>query len=487
MTSSLKNFIGKTQDVMRDACKKPIFFIIAGAVLLRLIYFFVSLAVSGPGFVLFPDSQSYIRPAGTLLECGRFLTSSGEIDILRTPGYPVFISFMMLLFGFEYYWVGVVIFQIALSAVGIFALYRICGIVSPGTKAGLIASAAAAVSLLDIRHCCAVLSDCFAQSLSIIGIYFFVKYLADVERQPQISRFAAGCVFMTAALLTRPSFMLLPVCVMVGVAVVNLIARRWKQTAAVILATLLICVTPLGLWCARNSAVSDYDGVTPVSAINLYMFNAAYVVAEQKDMTYYEANQYLIYESYKVTAPEGVSVYDIYNERGKEIILSDIGTYLEGCCLGVFFTYLYPGANDFLSVIAPGFDDFVSQVKAIIVEESFSADAILKIISDPSLFLKILVVGINFAVLAAVFVLALYGVFKADWKRWYLPALLLGTIIYLTAIHCQPVGYGAHARYRISLNLVEYAFFGIGLNSLLSSFISRKKQNRIAGASASVN
>lgn len=458
--------------------REPIGIVIIAAVVIRLVYFVAVLLTTGKQSLFFNDSVSYSLPAQTFLECGKFLTAAGEVDILRTPGYILFLSFIMLFFGFEHYWVGAAIAQILLSGAAIYALYRICQMVAPGTKAGLIAAIAAAVCPMDIRYVSVILSDSFAQSLSIISLYFFVRYLRSAD-SPRFSDFAAGCVLLSYTVLTRPSFMLLPLCIMVGVAVVLLLRRNWKQAVSVALAVLLICMAPLGIWCLRNSIVSDYDGVSPVSAVNLYKCNAAYVYAKQNGMSYYEASGYLNLAGAELEIPEGGTIYDAYNQRGMEIILSDIPTYLEGCLVGVAMSYFYPGMNDFVGGLSASFWDSVMAVKQLISEEPSLFSAGLRLLGDGQLFAKVAIVVLDVIALVFIFAVAVFGLFKIDWKKnWYIPALLLGTLLYLTAVHCQPVGYGAHARYRISFNLVEFVFFGVGMHSLMGivreKWLSRK-------------
>src|SRR3954466_5264546 len=48
---------------------------------------------------LYPDANTYLQPASSLIEQGRFLDSHGRPMVDRTPGYPTLLAILMLMVG----------------------------------------------------------------------------------------------------------------------------------------------------------------------------------------------------------------------------------------------------------------------------------------------------------------------------------------------------------------------------------------------------
>src|ERR1700674_4914261 len=61
----------------------------------RLVFAFIVWKINGPSGLIGPDTPSYVEPARSLLH-GAFLSDGswgirGTSEILRTPGYPLFL------------------------------------------------------------------------------------------------------------------------------------------------------------------------------------------------------------------------------------------------------------------------------------------------------------------------------------------------------------------------------------------------------------
>jgi 4-amino-4-deoxy-L-arabinose transferase-like glycosyltransferase len=90
------------------------------------IVFMVSVAVSDPSRFLTSDTESYHASARALLHAGSFSLSPAQPDlpqVIRTPGYPVFVAAIYGLLGESY--PNVILMQIILGTVTTVLVYSI--------------------------------------------------------------------------------------------------------------------------------------------------------------------------------------------------------------------------------------------------------------------------------------------------------------------------------------------------------------------------
>lgn len=116
---------------------KSVFFIIA-ACLIWFKFFAFQLYINqcGQDAIFLPDSASYVNLSDALIKNKAFAhgDQNGVLvpEIFRTPGYPVLLAILSGVFQFEF--IQVIYFQIFVSILTAFIIYKTMNVVNPGLK-----------------------------------------------------------------------------------------------------------------------------------------------------------------------------------------------------------------------------------------------------------------------------------------------------------------------------------------------------------------
>lgn len=227
---------------------------------LTLLTNFVYFAYSNGDF-FFPDSQTYIEPARSMLAGHGFLRAGGIIETFRTPGYPLF---LMLFRSFTTVIVVQHLMNVALAlAIYLFARQRF----SRG-----IAIAAAVIFALDtpaIHYANKVLTE----TLFTLGLFALIWLVLLPRSYMVLNGLLAG-----ALVLVRPAAVLY-------FAVLAIVFMRRKGIALFVVASLLL---PLG-WAVRNKARTGVFAISDVAGINMLLHRAAPSLAIFDDYEFFAA------------------------------------------------------------------------------------------------------------------------------------------------------------------------------------------------------
>jgi hypothetical protein len=231
---------------------------------------------AGPG--TYVDSATYLGPARALLETGRFAAAPGRADepeLVRTPGYPVFLALVLAVFG-ERLWV-VSVLGACLSAATALALLAFF---AEPFGARTAAWSAVLLSFEPGSFCRSleILSETLFALLLVLGLAALVAFVGRPSARPAAA--FLGGLALAAATLVRPILVfLLPVLALVLLAL--LLARRspGRRIAAAVLAFLLPPAVLVGGWMARNALVAGAFSLAPVSGHQLLHRRAAAVLA----------------------------------------------------------------------------------------------------------------------------------------------------------------------------------------------------------------
>lgn len=224
--------------------------------LTNLLYFAYS-----NGDFFYPDSQTYIDPARSMLAGHGFLRAGGIIETFRTPGYPLF---LMLFRSFTAVVVVQHLMNVALAlGIYLFARQRF----SRG-----IAIAAAVIFAIDtptIHYANKVLTE----TLFTLGLFALIWLVLRPTSNMFLSGLLAG-----ALVLIRPAGILYFV-------VIVLVFVRRKHIVIFVVASLLL---PLA-WAARNKARTGVFAISDVAGINMLDHRAAASLAIFDDYDFDEA------------------------------------------------------------------------------------------------------------------------------------------------------------------------------------------------------
>lgn len=221
------------------------------------------------------DSFEYLQLAAGMRDgCGfarRIDDSCQPAEILRTPGYPLFLA------AFD----GRVRWALAAQAIagGVVCLLVAGWVASRwNLTAAIAAELLIALDLPSIVMSSEVMSEALFQFA--IAVALIPPLLASTR--PRIAAPSAVLAGVVAgfAILIRPIGIILPVLLPVPFLMAHRLDRRQRlMTGAIAFAIPALIV---GGWSARNYHIARYPGLSTIGAINMYYYRAADIVARRE-------------------------------------------------------------------------------------------------------------------------------------------------------------------------------------------------------------
>lgn len=261
--------------------------------------FFMSGPAEDPQRAFGPDSPRYVELAENLREhrsFGRTMESTGVVhvplerfrssrdelepadkvglrpEILRTPGYPAFISAWL---GSEKPLVNVLITQQVLSVVGVLLVFLIGRHLLRSNVAAMIAALIVAVHPADILAANSVLAETLFTTVMLLGFYLVVRN----------QRF--GWILpSTGALAIGLSVLIRPISILLGPAAAIWFLCTQRSRRGVVLAAIMcvLSLTPTAAWMMRNEKAGFGYRISSVPFINAYFYTVAYMDIQKRDL-----------------------------------------------------------------------------------------------------------------------------------------------------------------------------------------------------------
>lgn len=196
-----------------------------------------------------PDTQTYVRPAETMIQ-GRF----GDPDIVRTPGYPLLLIPGLLVGRLTAVTIAL---QIALSVASVALVFAVEREAFGGRGW---AALLYAVEPLSILYSSKLVSETLFTAMLLLSLWLLKR-----------RSWLGAALALAATAYVRPIVLLLPLLLL------------WRRPAA--MAVAFACT---GAWVVRNLAVAGFAGFSAISEVNLYYYYAAAVEARERGVPYYE-------------------------------------------------------------------------------------------------------------------------------------------------------------------------------------------------------
>jgi len=253
--------------------------IILGIALVTRLGFLVA-ARGDVGRLFTPDSHEYDALARNLLQAGRFVRAAGaEVELFRTPGYPLFLAAVYGLSGGS---LSAVLAVQVLLDVALCLLVYLLGRQLCSHRAGLLAAALQAVSTVAIVASLRVLSDGLFAFLLTADLLLLAHHLKTSRLWP----LAAGAVVAAAACYVRPVGLYFGLLVPIVLA-----CRRAQRRRALVFAAVFAAgVVP---WIARNHFAADYRGFSTLPVRAAFHYQGPYVMAKAEGISVDRARQRL--------------------------------------------------------------------------------------------------------------------------------------------------------------------------------------------------
>ena len=257
------------------------------ALLARVLVPLGAMAVHGDSGVFHtPDTDSYLSTATSLVEEGRF-AQNGVAEIRRTPGYPLLLAVGVLAGRPEAVTITLQILIGMLSVYGVYALAR--RLLTFGrpwdSRVASLAALLYALDPLSVFYSSVLLSETLFTALFIGHLYGMIRYLET--RSPHFVGMAA--LFAAAATYVRPVAYFLPLVeagLLLGYAVFG--ERRLTGRVVPVVLLVVISMTPIALWQARNFVQTGYRGFSSIRDQNLYFYLGASALAASEGRPYAE-------------------------------------------------------------------------------------------------------------------------------------------------------------------------------------------------------
>ena len=409
------------------------------AAAIRLALLTAVLLRSGAAALTRPDTQSYLLPGRNLLLHGAFATN-GLPELLRTPGYPLFLALATLTGP-----IAASLIQILLSVLSVALVARLtiaAAQPAPGPTAGgslphrrwqlappQVAAWIFAFEPLSVIYSILLLPE----TLFLFLFLLFLEPLTHFLRTHNLRVLAFAGLFLAAATFVRPVTYYLPVALAIGLffSLLHVPSLRFKAPAV-----LLLSVLPwFALWQLRNRLETGFAGFSTIPTQNLYFYTAAEVTSRVQHKPLAAVQNQLGYtsdQSFLAQHPESANWSQsqriaFMQAEALRTLRSHPSTALRAYLAGSLRTAFNPGAAVLLSLFNAPIDESVFTRER---EQGPLPSALGLIARHPRQFAVMAALA---AVLLALYAFAVCGLLRAAVPRSCL-CLLLGIALYFIAV-----------------------------------------------------
>ena len=420
---------------------------VIAAALVRLALMASLIARFGTGALLQSDTFSYLEPGRNLLLHGRFM-ADGVPDLVRTPGYPLFLAIVSLA-GMT----AAALANVILSVFSVILVWRLGRTAFGDERIALGAAWIFAFEPVSFTDSVVLISETLFLALFLLSM----ERLAEFLRGHRLRVLAAAGLWLAAATFVRPIAYYLPFALALGLFLVMAHipslppqrqepvagdpGLRWKAPAV-----LLISVLPwLAAWQMRNWVETGYKGFSSITEINLYLDEAADVIANVEHRNFFDvgqelgnigftdnSGQFYLFPPYLARHPEQAGWSQgqrlaFMRSEALRIIRSHFGLYLHSCLVTTYKTLFDTGAGHIDALATQGAPVHIS---ALLKNEGVERGAVRLAKVYPCLVVE--------KIAFAVFLLGLYwyaalGAVRCGMHNACL-WLLLGTSLYFLAV-----------------------------------------------------
>lgn len=455
---------------------RPLFLIIAGAILVRLLLFgYLSMQQEQSFFVL-GDSNGYIRIAQNI-ESGvgfsQYLEPPHLPDSMRTPLFPAALAASLVISNS---YIPVILLQIMLSGVLVFLAYRMTFLISGRERLALIAAALMAFEPYSMFINTSVLTETLFATLFIAGSYMTLRFLKTSE----LVDLSWASTFFGIAALTRPIGEFLPVILLILV----FLYVPWRRSGKFVLAALIPFLLLTGPWLARNYIIFGVPALSSGGFQNVYSDLGGAIIAYRDHISWPEAKLKLEED---FARRHGFDVATIQQDLSKspslfrEGLLIALGNPKETILVSASIALTFFTNDAWVYYlqrweILPRYDITFSPTYTLVTEGPFVTAK--KVLSETGGTLIVPLLGRLFWVAASLlyFIGTMYLISCGGISRRFGIALLL-LVFYLLTLSAS-VGLGINGRFRYPANALFFTAAAFG-GSLIVHYLRERLWLRI--------
>ncbi len=336
----------KTHSEIISIIQSPIGILLIAGFILRIILYFLFQPYNHLDEVIFQDSKEYHQLALQFFKSGNFIINNSTIDTLRTPGYPLFIWVIFVLFGIK---VHLVLFaQIFLNLASVYILFLICGNLF-NKKIGFLAALLLSLELDHLYFIYSLLTDTLFVFLLLLSTLYLTYFLKNEKPKYLIlSTFIIGI-----ATLVKPIGMFYP-SVLLFILVIYTVRNKKRSFSYIIknftVILVLFCLT-ISPWLVRNYSLYDYFRLSTITGISLLNWNAAITIqnSEKRPMSEIrnELNSLAIKNETKENLDNPFYKSKVQGDLALDYIQKHKVEYLRSSLLGMINIYSSLGYKEF--------------------------------------------------------------------------------------------------------------------------------------------
>lgn len=405
---------------------------------------------SGTAVFYSPDTQSYISGAQSLLDYGIF-GAPGAPEIIRTPGYPIFLAAFLAL-GANWEWFAIIAQAVIAGLTVVITYFTARKIASE--RAAFWGALLLSISPLVTTYSAALLTEILCAFFISLSCFFMVSFLDGRK----ISFLCLSSIALTCAVFTRPAVLYAVYLVPGFVFIWGIFSKIGvKKAIGVSLLFCLFSLVPVKIWEYRNKAFTGFEGFSAIASMNFYLYNAAATLAHIEGENYYEKADAMS-KKYPILNGETLNEMGI---EGRAIIANNFSAYIPIHIKGMIMMFAIPGGTDLLRT----FNFFPYNVGFLgkVVDNFWEAMREL----FRSYAFGMIVALSAFVCLCATYVLAIFGIAKAFSSNFWASFFLLCVAVYMVLISGGPA---AHSRFRVPITFIIAIFAGIGPDFAVKKF-----------------
>jgi 4-amino-4-deoxy-L-arabinose transferase-like glycosyltransferase len=294
-----------------------------------------------PGFMAEPDTESYERPAKSLVARGLYEQRPGVPEVERTPGYPVFLA---AVFGTGAGRRAVVAAQVLLRLLGVLLLYhmvkKVCSVPVACGAAVLLA-----VDPSSIIYSGRILSETLFTALMILFVDLCWRMMRG-ERCGTGLSLAAGTTLAYSTLVRPISYYLAYVMLPFMVFYRSARGDRPRELLRLVAAFVLPSLVLVGGWHQRNRLVAGRATFSYFERDNMLFYRAVQLEARARGMDLHSAAK-LVRQGMPASGGAGARA-----SRSMQLINGRAGLLLQDCVRSTMLLYMpdIPTLRRFLGV-----------------------------------------------------------------------------------------------------------------------------------------
>jgi hypothetical protein len=308
---------------MNEEKSKLKIYVLIFSVALAIRIIMILLAYNLGNSYLSSDSHDYIRLADGIIS--NHIYGINQPEIFRVPGYPVIISFFILIFN-KFFLISLLIFQAIVDSLTCILVYKLSNLIfwnnKASNKSSILASLFQVISILAIVYTSKILSETIFTFLVILTLFLLQRLVTKLKYEKQKIRYRSIIIIsFLSSILCYIRFIFFPLSIFL-IIIVYCFSRKIR----ILILGIIIIIGCIGIWCIRNYEVANYPGFSSVSNILLYRYNACAVESVKNNRSY--DTQQKIFDANLKKYPSQAKQAEFSKNHGMKILTENPVLYL---------------------------------------------------------------------------------------------------------------------------------------------------------------